>query len=370
MKKIVLKMVAVALTIMLVLTMVACGSSGESSGAASSGSNKETKGKIAYFNTGLGDLSFNDSGQWGIEELAANGWTTTTIETGDETKGDKWEDMMVDIIEDGYEYIVASSMYTDIMLPLAEEYPDVKFITFDQKMDESEIPENMAVIFYAQNEGSYLVGQVAAAMTESGVVAVNVGRDNPVIEDFVTGYIQGVKDYDPNVKVIKATVGSFNDPAKMKELTLAQVRDINADVFYQVAAGSGAGLIEAAYESGAWAIGVDADQHEVYKNSPNPEFADAIITSMLKRVGESFVSFFGKVEAGDDVWQTVTNLGVKDNAIGYVVNDLFNESVPDDAKARIADAEQKINSGEIKVQSYYDFSNESEYETFLNSVAP
>ena len=73
-----------------------------------------------------------------------------------------------------------------------------------------------------------MVGQLAAGMTESGVVAVNVGMDNPVISDFVTGFINGVQDYDPNVKVVKATVGSWTDPAKMKELCLAQARDQNA----------------------------------------------------------------------------------------------------------------------------------------------
>ena len=89
--------------------------------------------------------------------------------------------MILDVIDEGYYYIVASSTYTDIILKLAEEYPENRFVIFDDSKDESEIPENVAFIFYAQNEGSYMVGQLAAGMTETGVVAVNVGMDNPVI---------------------------------------------------------------------------------------------------------------------------------------------------------------------------------------------
>ena len=113
--------------------------------------------------------------------LREKGWDCKTIEVGDPSKADKWEDMILDVIDEGYYYIVASSTYTDIILKLAEEYPENRFVIFDDSKDESEIPENVAFIFYAQNEGSYMVGQMAAGMTETGVVAVNVGMDNPVI---------------------------------------------------------------------------------------------------------------------------------------------------------------------------------------------
>ena len=195
---------------------------------------EEINKRIAYVVGNLGDKSFNDSGEVGMNVLREKGWDCKTIEVGDPSKADKWEDMILDVIDEGYYYIVASSTYTDIILKLAEEYPENRFVIFDDSKDESEIPENVAFIFYAQNEGSYMVGQLAAGMTETGVVAVNVGMDNPVIADFVTGFVNGVQDYDPEVKVIKASVGSWTDPAKMKELCLSQARDKKADVFYQV----------------------------------------------------------------------------------------------------------------------------------------
>ena len=42
-------------------------------------------------------------------------------------------------------------------------------------------------------------------MSESGVVAVNVGMDAPVIADFVTGFIDGAQAYDPDIKIVKGS---------------------------------------------------------------------------------------------------------------------------------------------------------------------
>lgn len=364
-------------------SLAACGGGGSTSDTtAAGGEDAAAEGEggeaaagdvdktIAYIVGSLGDKSFNDSGESGMVKLREMGWDCKTIEAGDETKADKWEDTMLDAIDEGYHFIVASSTYRDIIMKLAEEYPENQFVVFDDSMDEEEIPDNVAFIFYAQNEGSYMVGQLAAGMTESGVVAVNVGMDNPVISDFVTGFINGVQDYDPNVKVVKAAVGSWTEPAKMKELCLTQARDKNADVFYQVAGGSGAGLFEACKENGTWAIGVDSDQYAYYKESENPELADVILTSMLKNVGDSFVSFFGQVEEGADVWGKVNSLGLKDNAVGYVDNDFFQENVPQEVRDKMAESKEKIVSGEIDVKSYYDFADESEYQALLDSVAP
>lgn len=384
MKKGVKKVIAVVIATAMAAGLTACGSGGitKTSSAVDTGS-QETKtesgapaakdgekGRIAYIVGNLGDKSFNDSGEEGMKMLRAEGWDCKTVEAGDETKADKWEDAMLDTIDEGYEYIVASSTYRDILIRLAKEYPEVKFVCFDDSMDESEIPENMALIFYAQNEGSYMVGQLAAGMSKSKVVAVNVGMDNPVIADFVTGFVNGVQDYDPECKVVKATVGSWTDPAKMKELCLSQARDKKADVFYQVAGGAGGGLFEACKELNTWAIGVDSDQYQYYKNSENPELADVILTSMLKNVGDSFVSFFHDVEAGKDVWKKVNRLGLAESSVGYVDNDFFKESVPEEVRQNMKEAQSKIVSGEKSVKSYYDFADEAEYQAMLDSVAP
>ena len=37
---------------------------------------------------------------------------------------------------------------------------------------------------------------------------------------------------------------------------------------------------------------------------------------------------------------------------------------------KMAESKEKIASGELEVQSYYDFADESEYQALLDSVAP
>lgn len=378
------KLVSLALAGAMALSLTACGGGETATTAAAKEDAKATEAAttaapagdaeidktIAHVVGNLGDKSFSDSAETGMAALRNEGWDAKTIEVGDATKSDKWEDAILDVIDEGYHYVVAGSTFTDILLKLAKEYPENQFVIYDDSLDEELIPENVAYILYAQNEGSYMVGQMAAGMTKTGVVAVNVGMDNPVIEDFVTGFVQGATDYNPEVKVVKGTVGSWTDPAKMKELCLSQARDQKADVFYQVAGGSGAGLFEACKELGTWAIGVDSDQYAYYKDSENPEIADVILTSMLKEVGNSLVAFFHNEEAGVDQWKKVTTLGLKEAAVGYVDNEYFQANVPEEVRTKMADTQAKILAGEMEVKSYYDFTDEAEYKAFLSAVAP
>ena len=379
------KLVSLALAGAMVFSLTACGGgetaattaaakedakATEAATTAAPAGDAEIDKTIAHVVGNLGDKSFSDSAEGGMKILREEGWDAKTIEVGDATKSDKWEDAILDVIDEGYHYVVAGSTFTDILLKLAEEYPENQFVIYDDSLDEELIPENVAYILYAQNEGSYMVGQMAAGMTKSGVIAVNVGMDNPVIEDFVTGFVQGATDYNPDVKVVKGTVGSWTDPAKMKELCLSQARDQKADVFYQVAGGSGAGLFEACQELGTWAIGVDSDQYAYYKDSENPEIADVILTSMLKEVGNSLVAFFHSVEAGEAQWKKVTTLGLKEGAVGYVDNEYFQANVPQEVRDKMAATNDKILAGEMEVKSYYDFADEAEYKAFLSAVAP
>ena len=373
------KLVSILMTAAMSLSLAACGGSSSGTDTSSSGSSAaadsgESKGKIAYIVGALGDKSFSDSGEAGMQILKSEGWEEKTFELGDASKADKYEDGILDAIDQGYQYILGSSTYMEIMAKLAEEYPDVKFVGFDENWSDDQLPDNMTCIFYAQNEGSYLVGMLAAGMTKTGTIAVDVGVESPVINDFVTGFVNGVMDYNTahgtSVKVVKAAVDSWTDPAKMKEIVLDQARNNNADIFYQVAGGSGDGLFEACTElNDVWAIGVDSDQYAMYKDGENPEKADVILTSMLKEVGNSLVSIMHSIENGDDsMWGHTTHLGLAQDSVGIVDNDFYEANTPEDLRNEISEAADKIKSGELTVKSYFDFENDTEYNAYLANV--
>lgn len=357
------KLLTVLMALLLCLSFTGCTDNNKPGG-------NDEKLKIAYIVGHLGDKSFSDSGERGMETLRKEGYEVRTVEVGDDAS--KYKDQINDVIDNGHNLIMASSTYFDVCKELAGEYPNVKFVIFDDSKDPSELPSNMAVIFYAQSEGSYLVGMMAAAMSKTGVVAVNVGMDNPVIADFVTGYVNGVLDWNAahgtKVKVVKAAVGSWSDPATMKTICLDQARNQNADVFYQVAGGSGDGLFEACVELKTWAIGVDSDQYQAYKDSQNPEKADVILTSMLKEVGNSLVSMVHSIANGEDVFGKTNTLGLVENAVGYVDNDFFKANVPQDVRDAMAQAFENAKAGTLKVKSYFDFANEAEYDAYLESA--
>ena len=152
---------------------------------------------------------------------------------------------------------------------------------------------------------------------------------------------------------------------------MTQFRDNNADVFYQVAGGSGKGLFQACQENKTWAIGVDSDQYATFKASENPELADVILTSMLKEVGNSLVSIFTDIANGKELaWGTTIKLGLKESAVGYADNDYFKANVPQEIRDKMAAVKDDVISGKLTIKSYYDFANDDEYQAFVNAAAP
>lgn len=79
------------------------------------------------------------------------------------------------------------------------------------------------------------------------------GQDIPVIRNFITGYEQGARYVNPKVKVISGFVGNWDDPSKGKEMALAQ-HSQGADVIFQIAGGSGQGVITASKEKKFYSI--------------------------------------------------------------------------------------------------------------------
>ena len=229
---------------------------------------------------------------------------------------------------------------------IAPEYPNVSFIWIDNATGES-IP-NVLNITYAQNEGSFLAGYIAAAMTKTGVVGAVGGEDSDTINDFIVGYAQGAKYANDATKVVWNYVNSagdpYNDPAQGKECAKA-LYGKGADVIFQIAGGTGDGVFEAAQEDGFYAIGVDYDQK--YINDA------VIVCSMKKEVGKSIYDAVAKYLNGDkSLWGTtwVTKLADGYIDIGYGEAG-STQQVPDDVKAAVEDLVKKITSGEITVKT-------------------
>ncbi|HVO40358.1 MAG TPA: BMP family ABC transporter substrate-binding protein [Spirochaetia bacterium] len=315
---------------------------------------------VLYLNGTLGDKSFFDSANRGVQRVGKElPVTVKTIEGGYDSS--RWEPDLAQLAESNWDVIIAGTwQLQEALEKLAPKYPAKKFITFDTSVTYSKGGlDNVYSILYKQNEGSFLVGALAAMVTNSKMPLANGqkvvgflgGMDIPVINDFKVGFEQGAKYVDPKMQVLVSYVGSFSDAAKGKELMLAQY-DQGADIAFNVAGQAGLGLLDAAKEKKRYAIGVDSDQYVLFKDS-DPEKASYIVTSMLKNVDYSLFRAIKGTLDGSIKYGAAEALGIKDGGIGVAENDNFSKLISPDMRSKIKGLEKKIISGEIKVDTAF-----------------
>lgn len=350
----------------MVLSTAAFAGETEAAGEGAASADFTGSGKVAYVCTGLGDMSFNDSGEEGMDVLRAAGYDVNTIETGEDAS--TYDQLIQNALEDGCDYMVVSSTYQDNVEAIADQYPDTKFILFDINSDAEVASDNMLYIYFKQNESSYLGGIVAAGLSQSGAIGAVGGVENPVIKDFITGYIDGAQSYNPDIKVSTAWVGDWSNSAKMKELCETQNSAKMVDVFFPIAGGAGTGAFEAANEVGdIWTLGVDSDQYKAFEKD-NPDYAKVIATSVTKEVGTMLVNVFKDID--NAAWGQNVAMGVKEGAVGVADNDYYEEVVPQEVRDAVAKAAEGITDGSITPKSYFDFASDDEYQDLIASVNP
>lgn len=311
---------------------------------------------ILLINGTLGDKSFFDSAARGVKRAEKElGIKVKIVELGYDPS--TFKPGLEDAADSDYDIVICGTwQMQENLQDIAPEYPDKKFIIFDTSVDYSKGDfNNVYSILYKQNEGSFLAGALAALITKSDLPDANPqniigflgGMDIPVINDFLVGYIEGAKFIDKDIKMLISYAGSFSDPAKGKELVLAQYRQ-GADISFNVAGETGIGLLDAAKEAKKYAIGVDSDQAELFAES-DPEKANRILSSMLKRVDNSLFRAIKLHIEGKLPYGEAEALGLAKEAVGLAKNEFYRKNVPHTIQAQLAVLEEKIISGKIKV---------------------
>ena len=331
----------------------------EADTSADAASDSEEPLKVALLLTGnLGDMSFLDSSNEGMKTVTqTQNVTCQVIEMGNDAS--KYEGNFLDASDEGYDIIIGSGWQSQEPIQnVAPDYPDTKYIIFDAAVDyENGDYSNVYSINYKQNEASFLAGVMAGEMTETNVLGFLGGMQGSVIDDFMLGYIQGAQYVNPDIKVLTGYVNSYSDSATCKEMSLADFNQGNADFVFTAAGASGIGTLDAAKETGKWAIGVDSDQAMLYKDS-DPEKAEHVPASVMKRVDNSLVRAFQMIEDGTLPWGQEETLGLADGAVGLSENEYYEKLVPEEVRNDIQDAADKIISGEITVDTAFGKTND------------
>lgn len=299
----------------------------------------------------LGDKSFFDSAAAGMEKAKAElPVDVKIIELGYDRA--KWQPGLMDAADSGYDVIIAGTFdMTPYITEAAAEYPDTKFIDFDDAPDFSGgAHPNVLAVMYGTSTAGYLAGYAAAKLSKTGVLGTIIGMEFPTVTDFKVGFDQGAKDANPNIEILNAVAGTFSDPAKGKEIGLAQLGQ-NADIIFPIAGSTGIGALQAIKEAGGGklAVGVDSDQATIFAAGGDQAQADVIFTSVEKKVGESlYLALKGTIDGTQEYGKRVL-LGLADGAVGISKNAQYEALVPADLRAEIDGLEAKIASGEIVV---------------------
>lgn len=323
------------------MSLTACGSAAP---AAESGTGADDGAlTVAVVVAGkFGDRSFYDSSKEGLDRLVADfGVAPITIECNNEN-----HDIQMKNAAEKADVVVCVGWEFYNVESIAPDYPEVKWIWIDNATENP--VENILNITYAQNEGSFLAGYIAAAVSESGVIGAVGGEDADTINDFIVGYEQGAEYYGSQngkeIKTVKNYSNTYDDPAVGKDCAIA-LNEQGADVIFQIASACGDGVFEAAKERGFYAIGVDSDQKYI-----DP---DVIICSMKKEVGNSIYYAISQLIAGDtSLWGTTWTADMSTGYVGIGYgDDGAPQQVPDEVKAEVEQLAEKIVSGEIKVDT-------------------
>ena len=292
---------------------------------------------------GKDDQSFNASAYRGGQRAEKSlGVVVKAIEVRDAAAS---ESMMRALAGRKYDLVVAVGFsHAGAVKKVAPAFLQRRFVLIDSEVKQP----NVTSVMFAEHEGSFLVGALAAMASRNGNIGFIGGMDIPLIRRFAMGYEAGAKYTDPKIKFQSAYIGvtgdAFNNPPKAKELALLQNAQ-GADVIFHAAGSSGAGLFDAAEERKFLAIGVDSNQNGVKPGR--------VLTSMVKSVDVAVFDAIraateGKLVGGETVFHGFRSGGidiaVDDNNRGLLTQEMYN---------RAEAIKAAINSGTIKVPDYY-----------------
>ena len=170
---------------------------GSASAAPAAGS---VKVGLAYDIGGRGDKSFNDAAAAGLDKAVADlKVDKKELEASAGEKDAQKEERLRLLAQGGYNPVIAIGFaYAPALTKVAKDFPNTKFAIVD---DASITLPNVTPLVFAENQGSFLVGVIAAQASKTGNIGYIGGVLTPLLQKFEAGYTAGVKAVKPDAKV-------------------------------------------------------------------------------------------------------------------------------------------------------------------------
>jgi basic membrane protein A len=339
------------------VSLIACGQQAAAPAQAPAAATEEAASqpqgdkplKIVYVSpVPLGVNEFLIMGQKGLEEVGDKLGAETKVLESENDPTNREENVRAAISDGANIVIVLGFEFNDIIPKVAAEAPDTQFLIVDQCIENP--PANVHCAVFKEYEAAFLIGAIAASLSETGHVGAISALDIPFLHRYTDGFAEGAKYINPDIEVSTLWVGSdvtaFSDPARAKEQALAMAAD-GADQIFAAAAASNFGIFEAAKEKKFFTYGVDVNQC--------PSAPGQVVENLIKRVDTAIVESVDKILSGSTENPMV--YGVADKGIGLVAlaTDKPEESQCEIMKHpelidTIKGIQDKIISGEIKIE--------------------
>lgn len=293
---------------------------------------------LIYDVRGRGDLSFCDAAYKGAKK-AEKKWNITLKEINP-TQNTDTEKALRRLAELKFDLVIGVGfLFREPINRVAADFPNINFALIDEKAE----PENVASLIYKAHEGTFLAGVIAALKTQSKKVGFIGGMKIPLVETFEIGFNAGIKKINPKVKLMVNYVGvtpqAFDNPAKGKELALAQYNK-GADIILVAAGASGLGALEAAKQTKKYIIWVDANGNGLLPGQ--------VLTSIIKGVELSVYQMIENV-INRTFTGGVKNYGLKEGGVEYIVDKNNRTLLSEEILKKVEEFKEKIISEEIKV---------------------
>lgn len=313
-------------------------------------SNPEKEPKIAFLTDGL----FSDAG-WGAFGYNA----AQTIQEKYSYAVDLKENVPIAKIEEtlrehakaGYDLIISHGFeWGAPSVKVGKDYPETNFVIFTGLVNSS----NVASIYPMQQEGTYVLGALAATMSKTDIIGFVGGEPYPNLINIYEGYKQGAQDVNPTVKVLVTYLDDWDNSTKGKKAAISQIEQ-GADFLLHVADTSGHGVIEAAKEKGIYALGAISDQNKLA-----PE---TVLTSFVLDTEKAFDQVIKSVQTGNFSGKIFkpgleSEKGASGDGIVYIAPfHNLEYMVPENIKEWLEQLKNDIINGKIKIPERYTNSN-------------
>jgi Uncharacterized ABC-type transport system, periplasmic component/surface lipoprotein len=291
----------------------------------------------------FGTQSFNDDIKTGVDAISAKyGVENICLEVPEVS--DVANSLRTLIAQKVNFLIISSADYYDGMLEIAEENPDVKFLYLsdgDPKYD------NIVSTQYAENEGAYLVGALAAMLSKEGNIgAIAAVKGDSVQEKYLAGFVSGARKINPSITVQTAYTNSYADINKGNEVATVMYKK-GADIVSCFAGACNLGVFNAANAAGEgkYCFGAAKGQFDKMPNK--------IIASLVKPVDLAVISVVGDyIENGKFEGGTIVSLGVANDGVIAKFTDQNPElraMITPEMEKTLEDLKAQIISGAISV---------------------